>query len=119
VGPAEVETPANKHPSVAETAAIGMPDPIKGEVIVLYAVLKPNIEYDAKLKQEISEYIVRDLGKPFRPSKIYIVKDLPRTRSGKIMRRVVKAVAMGKEKLGDLSSLENPESIEYIRNPLL
>ncbi len=118
IGPAEIETAANKHPMVAETAAIGVPDPVKGEVISLYVVLKPGQEPTPDLKPEITEYVVRELGKPFKPSKIHIVKDLPRTRSGKIMRRVIKAIEIGRGELGDLSSLENPDSIEYVRNPI-
>ncbi len=118
VGPAEIETAANKHPSVAETAAIGLPDPVKGEAIALYVVLKPGHEPSERLREEVSNYVVRELGKPFKPSKILFVKDLPRTRSGKIMRRLIKAIAAGRKDLGDTSSLENPESLEYVRNPI-
>ncbi len=119
VGPAEIEAVVNKHPAVAESAAVGVPDPLKGEVIALYITLKPGHEPSEELKKEVENLVVESLGKPFKPGRIHIVRDLPRTRSGKIVRRIIKTVAMGKEFTGDTSSLENPEAIEYVKKPLL
>ncbi len=119
VGPAEIETIVNKIDEVSESAAIGIPDPLKGEVIALYIVLKPEYTPSEDIKKKAFTAIENELGKPFRPSKIYIVKDLPRTRSGKIMRRVIKALALNKKDIGDLSSLENPDAIEAVKKPIL
>ena len=119
IGPAEIESVAVAFPEVVMAAAIGVPDEIKGEAIALYVVPAPGIELDDRLTSAIEEAVVEHLGKSFRPKTIRWVSDLPRTRSAKIMRRVVKALALGQDP-GDLSSLENPESlegIETIREP--
>ena len=112
IGPAEVESAVVAHPDVVMAAAIGIPDPVKGEVIAVFVV--PTGEGDGEqLADELSEMVVRTLGKPFRPAVIRFVDDLPRTRSAKIMRRVVRARALGKD-TGDLTSLENPAAVEAI-----
>ncbi len=113
IGPAEIESAAVAFPEVAMAAAIGIPDEIKGEVIALYLVAARGIEPDDDLTSAIEAAVVENLGKSFRPQTIRWVGDLPRTRSAKIMRRVVKAMALGKEP-GDVSSLENPESLAGI-----
>ncbi|MFQ5523746.1 MAG: AMP-binding protein [Acidimicrobiia bacterium] len=110
IGPAEIESAAVALDEVTMAAAIGVPDPVKGEGIALYVVPAPGVEPDDALTARVREAIEAALGKAFRPQLIQWVADLPRTRSQKIMRRVVKAVALGKEP-GDLSSLENPESL--------
>ena len=117
MGSAEVETIVNSHPAVQESACIGFPDELKGEVIWVFAVLRPGFEASDEVRGEIEGLVVRELGKPFKPAKIVFVEDLPRTRSGKIMRRLVKAVVTGGN-LGDTSALENPESLEKIREAL-
>jgi acetyl-CoA synthetase len=114
VGPAEVETAAVAHPAVVEAAAIGVPDALKGEAVVVLVVLRPGVVADELLTREIAERIVRDLGKPLRPAAVIAVPDLPRTRSGKIMRRVARAAFLGTDP-GDLSALENAAAIEAIR----
>jgi acetyl-CoA synthetase len=113
VGPAEVEAAAVAHPSVVEAAAIGIPDPLKGESIVVLAILRPGIDGGPGISSEISDLVVRDLGKTCRPSAVVAVPDLPRTRSGKIMRRVARAAYLHAER-GDLSALENPAAVEAI-----
>ncbi len=118
VGPAEVETIINKHPAVAESAVIGAPHQLKGESIVAFVVLKSGYKPSERIKNEILKNVVNLLGKPFRPEKIYFVKDLPRTRSGKIMRRIIKAIYTGSKDIGDTSTLENPSSVECIRETL-
>jgi len=87
---------------------------VKGEAIALYVVAAPEVEPDDELTASVREAIEASLGKAFRPKSIQWVSDLPRTRSQKIMRRVVKALALGEEP-GDLSSLENPESLAGIK----
>lgn len=114
IGPSEIENAAVSHPKVAMAAAIGAPDDLKGEAIVTYVVPGPGIVPDAKLLSEVEVAIVDVVGKAFRPKFIFSVQDLPRTRSQKIMRRVIKALALGKE-LGDLSSLENPDALSEIQ----
>jgi acetyl-CoA synthetase len=110
IGPAEIESAAVAFPEVAMAAAIGVPDEIKGEAIALYLVAAEGVHPDDALTAAIESAVVAALGKSFRPKAIRWVGDLPRTRSAKIMRRVVKAMALGEEP-GDLSSLENPESL--------
>ena len=117
MGPAEVETIVNSHPAVQESACIGFPHELKGETIWIFVVLKPGFEKSEQIRKEIEELIIKELGKPFKPERIVFVEDLPRTRSGKIMRRLIKAVVTGKE-LGDTSALENPDALEKIKMSL-
>ncbi|WP_114312566.1 AMP-binding protein [Thermus caldifontis] len=114
VGPAEVETAAIAHPALKECAAIGVPHPVKGEAIVLFAVLKPGYTSDPELAQGVADRVAEALGKPLRPEKVLFVPDLPKTRNAKVMRRVVRAAYLGQDP-GDLSALENPEAVEAIR----
>ena len=114
VGPAEVEASATAHPSVVEAAAIGVPHAIKGETIVLVCTLRAGETDDEALRAAISQRVVEDLGKTLRPEAVVVVAALPRTRSGKIMRRVVRAAWLGLDP-GDLSALDDPLTIEAIR----
>ena len=114
VGPAEVEAAATAHPSVVEAAAIGVPHAIKGEAIVVVCTLRRGQTDDADLRAAIGRRVVADLGKTLKPEAILIVPALPKTRSGKIMRRVVRAAYLGLDP-GDLSALEDPATIEAIR----
>ncbi|BBD72963.1 AMP-dependent synthetase [Sulfodiicoccus acidiphilus] len=110
VGPAELETVLNSHPAILESACVGVPDSVKGEVI--YCFVKPRAS--SVPLGELSDLVANTLGRPFVPEKVYQVRDLPRTRSGKIMRRVIKAAVTGGP-LGDLTSLENPDSVQEIK----
>ncbi|HEV8339778.1 MAG TPA: AMP-binding protein [bacterium] len=114
VGPAEVESAAVAHAAVAEAAAIGVPDELKGEAVVLFAVLRPEVEPSDELRGEIRARIVEILGKTLDPKEVRFVGDLPKTRNAKIMRRVIRATHLGTA-AGDLSSLENPQALEEIR----
>ena len=113
VGPAEVEACAVAHPAVLAAAAIGVPDELKGEAIVVLCVPRPGTAWDAGVAAAVAELVVRNLGKPVRPRAVAAVPDLPRTRSGKIMRRVARAAWLGIDP-GDLSALENPAAVEAI-----
>jgi acetyl-CoA synthetase len=113
VGPAEVEAAASAHPSVVEAAAIGVPHAIKGESIVVVCTLQRGETDDEELRASISRRVVADLGKTLKPEAILVVPALPKTRSGKIMRRVVRAAYLGLDP-GDLSALEDPTTIEAI-----
>jgi len=110
IGPAELESAAVNHPAVAEAAAIGVPHEIKGEVPWLFCVLRPDAEASA---DDISRAVTNELGKSFRPERVVFVSALPKTRSAKIVRRAVRAQALGHDP-GDLSTLENPESLTEI-----
>ncbi|KPK92231.1 MAG: AMP-dependent synthetase [Anaerolineae bacterium SM23_ 63] len=114
VGPAEVESVLVSHPAVAEAAAIGVPDEIKGEAVVAFAVLQPNITPDETLRSELKTLIVKEMGKPLAPKTVLFVSDIPKTRNAKVMRRVIRAAYLG-EPPGDLSALVNPEIVDEIR----
>ena len=113
LGPAEVESVLVGHPAVAEAAAIGVPDELKGEVLVCFVILRPGNERSDELARELQDLVAGALGKPLRPQAVHFVGDLPRTRNAKILRRVVKSVYTGKDP-GDLSSLENPSALAAI-----
>jgi len=110
IGPAEIESAAVDHPAVAEAAAVGVPHEVKGEVAWLFCVLRPGAEASA---DDVSRAVTDELGKAFKPDRVVFVPALPKTRSAKIVRRAVRAKALGEDP-GDLSTLENPESLEEI-----
>jgi acetyl-CoA synthetase len=110
IGPAELESAAVGHPAVAEAAAVGIPHDVKGEVAWLYCVLAPGEE---ATQEEIAAAVAAELGKAFAPDRVLFVSALPKTRSAKIVRRAVRARALGQDP-GDLSTLENPEALEEI-----
>jgi acetyl-CoA synthetase len=114
VGPAEVEAAATAHPAVVEAGAIGVPHAVKGETIVVVCTLKRGETADDDLRASISKRVVEDLGKTLRPEAILIVDALPKTRSGKIMRRVIRAAYLGLDP-GDLTALDDPRTVERIR----
>ena len=110
IGPAEIESAAVNHPAVAEAAAIGVPHEVKGEVAWLFCVLRPGAE---ALADDVARTVTDELGKAFKPDRVVFVSALPKTRSQKIVRRAVRARALGEDP-GDLSTLENPESLDEI-----
>jgi acetyl-CoA synthetase len=114
VGPAEVESAAVSHPAVLEAAAIGIPHELKGEVIVIFCVLRKGEADDADLRASISAQVVHEMGKALKPEAVFVVPELPKTRSGKVMRRVARAAYLDSDP-GDLSALENPLAVEAIR----
>jgi acetyl-CoA synthetase len=113
LGPAEVETAACAHIAVAEAAAIGVPDDIKGEVVHVFVVLGSGQEASEELRGEIRATVGEQLGKALTPERVLFVSELPKTRNAKIMRRVIRARHLGQD-LGDISSLENPRALEDI-----
>jgi acetyl-CoA synthetase len=110
IGPAELESAAVNHPAVAEAAAIAVPHDVKGEVPWLFCVL---LKDASASEEEVAEAVSDELGKAFRPARVLFVSALPKTRSAKIVRRAVRAKALGQDP-GDLSTLENPESLQEI-----
>ena len=115
LGPVEVESILNAHDAVSESAAVGVPHEIKGEEVVIFCVLKTGFKPDETLREQLLHLVVAELGKPLKPKEIKFVAALPKTRNAKVMRRVIRAVYLGNEP-GDLSSLENPNMVEAIKN---
>jgi len=116
-GPAEIEAALIEHPAVSEAASIGVPDEIKGEDIVCFVVLKPDFKPSEELRGELKRQVVKIMGKTLKPRDIRFVGDLPKTRSAKIVRRIIKAKFLG-EKLKDISSVDNIKAIDEIDNAL-
>jgi acetyl-CoA synthetase len=114
VGPAEVEGALTAHDAVNQAAAVGVPDETTGTAIATFVVLERGYEPSDDLREELRAAVGEELGKPFRPRDVRFVPDLPRTQSGKVVRRVIAGVHAGQE-LGDLSSIENPEAIDAVR----
>ncbi|KUK97547.1 MAG: Acetyl-coenzyme A synthetase [Methanothrix harundinacea] len=110
---AEVESAIVAHPKAAEAAVVGKPDEVKGEAIVAFVILKVGVDPSPELGKELITHVRKTLGPVAMPSEIHFVNDLPKTRSGKIMRRVVKAKALGNP-TGDVSALANPEAVDGI-----
>ena len=113
LGPAEVESILVEQPEVVEAAVVGVPDAMKGSVVVCFCVLRPDLSPTPALEQAMRERVIAELGKPLAPKTFCFVPDLPKTRNAKVMRRVIRSAYLG-EDLGDTSSLVNPESLEAI-----
>ena len=111
--PAAPETPA-PDPAVAEAAAIGAEDPIKGEMIAAFVILRDGVEQSDELRADLAVHVATDIGKFAKPSLLLFAPDLPKTRSGKIMRGLLKNIAEGKE-LGDATTLLDPAIVQTIK----
>jgi acetyl-CoA synthetase len=118
IGPAEIESAVVAHPAVAEAAAVGVPHEIKGEVAWVFCVIKPGHEPADGLADEVAATAAEELGRAFKPDRVVFVPALPKTRSAKIVRRAVRATALGEDP-GDLSSVENPEALDEIERLLV
>lgn len=114
IGTAEIEDVAVAHPAVAEAAVATVPDPVKGQDLVLFVILREGVAPSAEIRGEIRQRIREAIGPIATPREVYCVPRLPKTRSGKIMRRVLRAVAAG-QAVGDLSTLEDEASVEEVR----
>ncbi|PKZ66078.1 AMP-dependent synthetase [Gordonia terrae] len=116
LAPAEVESVLTTHPAVAEAAAVGIPDPKKGETVWAFWVPRAGAGAGAEsVSDELRRLVADGLGKPFAPSQVWIVDALPKTRSAKILRRAIRAAATDTDP-GDLSSAENPDAVDAIRH---
>ncbi|GAB4256702.1 MAG: AMP-binding protein [Thermoleophilia bacterium] len=113
-GPAEIEAALLEHPAVSEAAAVGVPHEIKGEGVVCFVVLAPGHAESEELRRDLGEQVVRIMGKTLRPEEVRFVDALPKTRSAKIVRGVIRRAYLGEDP-GDLSSVENPEAVAGIR----
>jgi acetyl-CoA synthetase len=107
IGTAEIESVLVAHPSVAEAAAVGRPDDLKGQALVAFVTLKPGFEPSESAGEALRNQVAKEIGKFARPDEIRFADGLPKTRSGKIMRRLLKDIAAGREVKGDLSTLED------------
>ena len=116
LGTMEVESALVSHPAVAEAAVVGRPDPIKGEGIVAFVTLKTGQTPSAELVQELKAHVVKAIGAIARPDEIRLTDALPKTRSGKIMRRLLRQVASGEEIKGDTSTLEDRAVVERLKS---
>ncbi len=116
IGTAELESSIISHPDVAESAVCGIPDEVKGEVIIAFVVLKQGIaKNEESLRKEISQVVRNGVGPIATPEQIYFVSKLPKTRSGKIMRRLLKSIAKN-DKIGDVSTLEDGAAVSEVQS---
>jgi acetyl-CoA synthetase len=115
IGTAELESSLVSHHSISEAAVCGIPDEIKGEAIIAFLVPKEGVTVTDLLKSQVIENIRKDIGAIATPQSIYFVSKLPKTRSGKIMRRLLKAIASN-EKIGDVSTLEDGAAVSEIQS---
>ncbi|RAQ44376.1 acetyl-coenzyme A synthetase, partial [Arthrospira sp. O9.13F] len=103
------------HPAVAEAAVVGRPDEVKGEEIVAFVTLEGDRQPDEALEKELKQHVVNEIGALARPGEIRFSDDLPKTRSGKIMRRLLRSLASGQEISGDTSTLQDRTVLEKLR----
>ncbi|WP_226579076.1 AMP-binding protein [Halobacillus litoralis] len=115
LGPAEVESILVEHEAVIEAGVIGVPHNLKGEEPVAFVVLNPSSHKSEELMEELHRLLHHKLGKALAPKEIYVVNDLPKTRNAKVMRRAIKSAFLNRPS-GDLSALENPETVNEIRS---
>lgn len=116
IGTAEVEDALNKHDNIVESAVVGYPHDIKGQGIYAYVIVNEPVQDVTAFKKEVNDVVAREIGPIAKPDKIQIVPGLPKTRSGKIMRRILRKIAEGDtSNLGDISTLLNPEVVEDIK----
>jgi acetyl-CoA synthetase len=114
VGPAEVESILVNHPAVIEAAAIGIPNELKGSAMIVFCVLHESVKGNDNLAAELKHLIAAQMGKPLQPERVLFVPALPKTRNGKVMRRVIRAAYLN-ENAGDLTALDNPAAVEEIK----
>ena len=120
MGTAEVENAINEHPSVVESAVVGYPHEIKGQGIYAYVICDKAITDEDAARKEILAMVTKEIGPIAKPDKIQFVTGLPKTRSGKIMRRILRKVAEGDvSNLGDTSTLLDPDVVEEIKKGAL
>ena len=119
MGTAEVENALDEHPCVIESAVVGYPHAIKGQGIYAYVICTKEVN-EAEIRKELLEQVTKEIGPIAKPDKIQLVKGLPKTRSGKIMRRILRKIAEGDtSNLGDTSTLLDPSVVEDIKNGAL
>jgi acetyl-CoA synthetase len=115
LGTMEVESALVSHPAVAEAAVVGRPDEIKGQAIVAFVTLEAGHKPTEKLRLELRDHVAKEIGAFARPEEIRLTDALPKTRSGKIMRRLLRDIAAGRETLGDTTTLEDLSVLARLR----
>ena len=121
LGTMEIESALVSNPLVAEAAVVGKPHDIKGEAIIAFVVLKgirPHGEDAHNISVSLREWVTKEIGPIARPDEIRFGDNLPKTRSGKIMRRLLRAIARGEKITQDISTLENPAILEQLEQPI-
>ena len=122
LGTREIEESISSHPNVSEVAVVGMEDKLKGQVAMAFVILKhpqgyDSVEAKAALEREVMAVVDRQLGAVARPARVLFVTQLPKTRSGKLLRRSIQAICEGRSP-GDLTSIEDPASLQQIQAAL-
>src|SRR5579884_2753393 len=115
LGTMEIESALVSHPLVAEAAVVGRPDPIKGQAVFAFVTLEGGRKGDDALRRELQQHVVKEIGALARPDELRFTDTLPKTRSGKIMRRLLRQIAAGDESLGDISTLEDLSALAKLR----
>jgi acetyl-CoA synthetase len=115
LGTMEIESALVSHPMVAEAAVVGRPDDMKGQAVVAFVTLEGARHGDAQLRDELRQHVVKEIGALARPDDLRFTDSLPKTRSGKIMRRLLRQIASGEEKLGDTTTLEDLSVLARLR----
>ncbi len=114
LGTKELESAALMVSEIGEAAVVPVADPVKGKIPHIFVSLKPGIEASAEIQKKVTDTLAREIGPIAKPGKVWIVPDMPKTRSGKIMRRVLSAIA-NKQDVGDITTLANPQVVEEIQ----
>jgi acetyl-CoA synthetase len=115
IGTAEIESVLVAHPSVTEAAAVGRPDDLTGQALVVFVTLKSDADAGDAMAAELGAHVAHEIGKFARPAEVRFADGLPKTRSGKIMRRLLKDIAAGRETQGDISTLEDQSVLSKLR----
>ncbi|MBW2965573.1 acetate--CoA ligase [Candidatus Woesearchaeota archaeon] len=119
LGTAEVESALVSHSKVAEAAVVPMPHEIKGQVLYAFVTLNKGVEKSEDLVEELRQHVAKEIGPIAKPDKIQFADALPKTRSGKIMRRILKAIAEGKEDVGNITTLADPTVVDVLKKERL
>ena len=114
IGTMEVESTLVDHPSVAEAAVVGVAHDIKGQALVAFVTLKEGVKFSSQMEEELKEHVARKIGKIARPERVVFSADLPKTRSGKIMRRLLRDIGEGKV-VGDTTTLADASIVEGLK----
>ena len=117
LGTMEIESALVAHDAVAEAAVVGRPDDVKGTGVVAFVTLAHGISASQQLRAELKEHVAREISPIARPDEIRFADALPKTRSGKIMRRLLRDVAAGRETQGDMTTLEDLNVLSSLRQP--
>jgi acetyl-CoA synthetase len=115
LGTMEIESALVSHPVVAEAAVVGRPDPMKGQAVFAFITLEGGRKGNESLRKELQQHVVKEIGSLARPDNLRFTDSLPKTRSGKIMRRLLRQIASGDQSLGDTSTLEDLSSLAKLR----